>query len=196
MLRVAIFDLDGVVRQYDPVWARSVADRHGLTVEQLYTGAFAPELGGELVIGKLTRAAWVERVGVRVGSPAAAAEWLSDIGQVDADVLALIRALRTRSIPVAILTNGTDVIEAELTRLGIWQDFDLVVSTWDIGVAKPDAGAFEAVCTRLGVAPSEAFFTDDVLANVVAAAALGLQAHHFTGAPALRAALVETGLLA
>ena len=195
MLHAAIFDLDGVIRQFDREGFHLTAKRHGFTMDHVFRAAFERGLGRELVTGRLTRAEWVQRVGVRLGSSDAAAELLSDIGQVDRQVLTLIRSLRASGTPVAILTNGTDTIAAELTRLGILQDFDLVISTWDIGVAKPDAGAFEAVCSRLGVAPSQAFFTDDRIENVEAAEALGLHAHHFSGPTELGEALVMAGLL-
>ena len=190
MMQAAVFDLDGVIRHFDPSRTIQIAEEHGLSVDDLVKAAFEPSRLRRLTVGDLTRAQWVEEVGRTLSAPAAADAWLTgNIGIIDDAVIEVIEELRASGVPVAILTNGTDTIEQELATLGVLDRFDLIVSTWHLGVAKPDPRAYAHVCSQLRVAPSEAFFTDDRQENVDAALALGMEAHQFRGVAGLRRAL-------
>jgi putative hydrolase of the HAD superfamily len=64
----------------------------------------------------------------------------------------------------------------EVVRVhGLEKAADLVILSCDVGVAKPDAGIFEAALEGLGVEPERAIFVDDVPAYLDGAAALGIQ---------------------
>jgi 2-haloacid dehalogenase len=72
---------------------------------------------------------------------------------------------------------------------------DIVVSG-DEKLIKPDPAIYTLALKRFGLAPGEGYFIDDSLANVESARANGFVAHHFVqGAAAVRAELVEMGLL-
>ena len=58
-----------------------------------------------------------------------------------------------------------------------------------LGVRKPSPLAYERALAHFGASASDTFFTDDNAANVAAAAAVGIHAHHFTDTAALDAAL-------
>ncbi|MEW5985627.1 MAG: HAD family phosphatase [Chloroflexota bacterium] len=73
--------------------------------------------------------------------------------------------------------------------------FDTIVTSASAGVVKPDPAIFHLVLQRLGVAPQEAVFTDDMPNFTRAAGQLGLHAHTFTTPAALRAYLAELGVL-
>ena len=65
----------------------------------------------------------------------------------------------------------------------------------DEKLTKPDAAIYRLALDRFGLAPAEALFVDDSLANVEGARAVGIHAHHFIDAPTLRRELVGYGLL-
>jgi HAD superfamily hydrolase (TIGR01509 family) len=65
----------------------------------------------------------------------------------------------------------------------------------DLRALKPSPEAFHAALARLGQPAERVLFIDDTEANAAAARTLGMDAIHFTGADALRAALVERGLI-
>ena len=178
---VVLLDLDGVIRHFDEEIAVHVEAAHGLERGTLARVAFESELLHELCVGRISRAEWISCVGDRVGSRAAAAERFADIGTVDPAMLTLVDRIRSGGLPVAILTNGTDTIPAELDLLGIATRVDQVFNTATIGVCKPDPAVFRHVCDALDVAPSRVFFADDSAKNVAAADAMGLLAHHFVG---------------
>lgn len=190
---VFVSDLDGVIRHFAEGHRDACEDRHGLERGTLRAAAFASPLIDNVVTGHITRAEWTLEVGRLVGSPLAASEWLAARGEADAEMLALIDEIRAAGCRVAVLTNGTDTVPAELAELGITDRFDAVFSTSEIGFAKPDVRAFQHVVDELGVAPERMLFTDDSLTKLAGATELGMTVHHFKGVAGLRQALMETG---
>ena len=72
---------------------------------------------------------------------------------------------------------------------------DVVVSGAEKTV-KPERRIYEIALERMGHPdPSDVLFTDDRENNCAAAEALGIKAHHFTGADGFEARLVAEGLL-
>jgi FMN phosphatase YigB (HAD superfamily) len=105
--------------------------------------------------------------------------------------------LRTRGVPVHAITNWSaetwpEGLKAH-PRLG--EVFGTLVISGEEGVLKPERKIFEILCERAGVAAQDCVFIDDSEKNVEGARAAGWDAIHFTGADALRQALVARGLL-
>lgn len=194
MTRAVIFDLDGVVRHFDATGIAGIERRCGLAPGSILDTALAEPLITEVTTGRITRAAWVERVGERLGSPEAAAAWSGQPARVDPVMLELSDELRRNGLTTAILTNGTDTIAAEVEQLGIAPHFDAIHNSAVIGYAKPDVRVFQYVLDDLGVSGGEAFFTDDSPSKLTGAAALGMTVHHFTGIDGLREALGRAGV--
>jgi glucose-1-phosphatase len=189
-----LFDLDGVLRHYDAEHAGAVERRWGLPVGAIPQAAFDRALLEPLTTGRLSRRAWVREVGVRLGAPEAAAEWGAKPGRADPEALALVDELRAKGVTAAILSNGSDELAQELASLGIDGRVDLVLNSAELGVAKPDAAAYEAACERLGLGPEEVLFVDDTPANVEGARRAGIRAVRYTGVDQLRAELRAVGL--
>ena len=72
--------------------------------------------------------------------------------------------------------------------------FDGIVVSGREKVVKPDAGIFEIVERRSGVAPDDLFLVDDRTANVEAAAARGWSGHIFETPEGLERALASRGI--
>lgn len=108
MIRAVLFDLDGVIRHFPSTPALEIERRVGLSRGSLDAAAFAEPLITEVTTGRISRAEWVSLVGAAVGSPAAAVEWGTQRGEVDAGALDLLTELRAAGLDTAILTNGTD----------------------------------------------------------------------------------------
>ena len=194
-ITTVLFDLDGVIRHFDPEHHAAVEAKYGLEPGALHAAAFAPDLLEPAITGKITRAEWTRQVGERCGSPEAAAEWFSDRGKVDPAMLEIADTLRSQGTVVAILTNGTSTIPQEVENLGLVPHFDAIFNTAEIGYAKPDVRAFQAVLDRLHVAGPEVFFTDDSPSKLSGAIELGMTAEAFTGPANLRTTLASLDLL-
>jgi HAD superfamily hydrolase (TIGR01509 family) len=82
-------------------------------------------------------------------------------------------------VRTAALTNNTAGAAALSARPELARLFDLVISSADVGLAKPDPAMFRHAEARLGAAGVEIVFVDDVEGNVAAARALGWRAVWF-----------------
>ena len=77
------------------------------------------------------------------------------------DARALLPALRYHGLQVGVLTNspfGGRELRERLREAGLAGYVDVVLSSADLGVAKPDRRAFEAALRAMDVAPWEALY--------------------------------------
>lgn len=190
-----LLDLDGVIRHFATDHRTKIEDSAGLEPGALWAAAFDDDLVEQLITGRITRAAWTAAVGDVVDNPEAAAEWLGEKGTLDPQMVDLIDELRASGTTVAILTNGSDTIPAELDELGLTSHVDAIFNTADIGYAKPDPRAFQHACQVLDVDPAQVFFTDDSQRKLSGAIEIGMTAEHFVGVETLRTQLAERGLV-
>ncbi len=103
--------------------------------------------------------------------------------------------LKKQGILTAILSNLGDSVLANMKREFLWlKRFDVLVWSYQLRMAKPDAAIFRHVLTELGTRPEETLFIDDKQVNVEAANALGMKGLVFTTVEQLRADLIEQGL--
>ena len=198
--RLLLSDLDGVVRQW-PRGDASLEESHGLPAGVIARTAFAPDLLQQAITGVISDEAWREEVrrqlqalhpGADAG--AAVAAWSEPAGEVDAEVRDLLAQVRERC-RVGLITNATSRLPRDLARLELAGHFDFIINSSEVGHAKPSPEIFAHALAVAGVAPGEAVFIDDTLANVQAAAAMDIRAHHFAGVAPLREWLGALGLI-
>jgi putative hydrolase of the HAD superfamily len=193
-IEVVVFDLDGVVRHWDPAVNAAVEERHGLAPGSIIDTAFAPDLGQAAVTGTLDYDTWAARIGERLGCPAAVREWGEFRGRVDPDTVELVEAVRRGGCTTALLSNATTRLEEDLAVLGIDHLFDPIFNTARLGVAKPDHEVYRRVVAALGVPADRVVFTDDTPSWAEAATEVGLHGIPFTGASHLRTELRALGI--
>jgi len=110
-------------------------------------------------------------------------------------MLAWVRALRKSGMKTAILSNMPREFSRYLRSNADWlNDFDHKVFSGEMGVVKPDARIYHACIDGLDVAPQEALFIDDVVANVTAAEALGIKSIRFESITQFGVAVQQFGL--
>ena len=99
---------------------------------------------------------------------------------VSEESLALAGRLREAGLGVHLGTNQHRQ-RGELMRAGLGYDdhFDVSCYSWELGTKKPEPAYFEIAVERIGAAPAQVLFVDDVAANVEAARAVGLHAVHW-----------------
>ncbi|MEN0103130.1 MAG: HAD family phosphatase [Curtobacterium sp.] len=195
VIRTVLFDLDGVIRHFDPDHVATIERRHGLDAGSIEAFAFSPPLIDDVTTGRIRRADWIAAIGDHIDDAAAADAWGRQPFRADPDVLDLLDELRSAGHGVAVLTNGTDTVPDEVASFGLLDHVDAVFNSADIGFVKPDVRAFRHVLDAVGLDGSEVFFTDDSERKLTGAAELGMVTHHFTGVDGLRTALSAQGVL-
>ena len=101
----------------------------------------------------------------------------------------LIGELKERGVRVAGLTNTSPTHMALFDRYPAVRALESVIASCETDRRKPDPDTFRDALTRLGVSPTEVYYTDDKLANVEGARSVGIRADVFQGAKALRMTL-------
>jgi HAD superfamily hydrolase (TIGR01509 family) len=90
------------------------------------------------------------------------------------DSIPVLRALRGRGIGTAIVSNCDHGTRPVIDRLGLAEEADSIVLSFEAGVAKPDPGIYLAALDALGARPKEAVFVDDQARYCDGAAQLGI----------------------
>ncbi len=198
-LRAVVFDIGNVLVDWQP------------------NLAFLPDLGSQAAVDEfLARTDFFAR-NLRADGGAA---WADLAGEIeDAADRAIFAAYPTRfavTVPNAIESSWQAMEDLRERGLFIHAITNWSAETWPHGVAahprlgrafgvtvvsgregviKPDARIFDLLCNRAGLAPRECLFIDDSARNIAGAAAFGMDTIHFTGPDALRAGLLQRGLL-
>ncbi len=108
----------------------------------------------------------------------------------------LAQRLADNGVPLFCLTNfGDELWQVFRPTQPIFDLFDDIIVSGIEKVAKPHPRIYEITETRSGRSGDALFFADDNPDNIAAAKARGWDAHLFTDAAGLEAALVGSGLL-
>ena len=81
--------------------------------------------------------------------------------EVFPDTLPTLRALRSRSIPVGVISDTGFDFRPAMDRLGLSQFVDVVVMSFEHGVCKPAPRLFLTACDQLGVEPRDTLMVGD-----------------------------------
>ncbi|MFJ9727651.1 HAD family hydrolase [Streptomyces sp. NPDC101209] len=181
-IRAVVWDVDDTLFDY------TTADREGmrshLAAEGLLTGEETPEQAlarwreitdrqwarfsaGELSFEEQRR----ERIRVFLGTPLAAAEADAWFGRymthyeaawaLFPDVLPVLDALAASHRHAVLSNSSLTVQDRKLRTLGVHERFETILCAAELGVSKPEAGAFLAACEALDLAPHEVAYVGD-----------------------------------
>lgn len=173
-------DVDGVIRFFDGAGVAELEREAGLPEGSVAAVGFAPEVDRPLLLGRITKAQWVEAIArgleTRVGAERAgrlARAFAHSPFRADAAVVELLRRVREHC-PVVLVTNATHWFDEDLALMGLTDLADAVVNSSRVGCAKPDRRIYEIAAERAGVPAQRCLFVDDREENVEAARALGM----------------------
>jgi FMN phosphatase YigB (HAD superfamily) len=193
-----LLDLDGLIRHWQDTGAREGEHLAGLPDGALEAAYTLPEYN-LAQLGVLTDQQWADAVRDHLISqhgPAARKAippWRADRGEIDRHMLGLVQAARCH-LPVAILSNTTSALPADLRLHGISGAFDAVFTSSELGVTKPAPVVYQAVASAMNIQPGRIFFTDDEMIHVQGAQHAGMPAERFTSPARFLATLTSFGL--
>ena len=198
-VEAVLFDLDGVLRVFEPGATAGIEARYGLAAGALEAVAYAPDRYGPALLGRVNDDEWRASVvagllplGVDVGAAIeAVADWSATVGRVDADVAAAVAGLRGRGVRVGLVVNSTTRLELDLVVLGLAEAVDAVVNSARTGVAKPDAEIYEIAAGILTARPQRCVYVGAVHQYVAGAERVGMKGHLFDGIAGLHTMLAE-----
>lgn len=108
----------------------------------------------------------------------------------------LLRALRTRGIPVFALSNfGRDTFDIAAQRYPFLLEFDHAYISGRMGLIKPDDDIYAALETDSGLQGADLLFADDLADNIATARDRGWHTHLFETPQGWADCLINHGLL-
>ncbi|MGW7447003.1 HAD family hydrolase [Kitasatospora sp. NPDC054795] len=93
------------------------------------------------------------------------------------DTAAVLRELRRRGVPVAVVSNIGWDLRPVFRAYGLAELVDVYVLSYEVGAQKPDPVIFEIACERLGLAPADVLMVGDDRTCDGGATALGCGFH-------------------
>ncbi|MDF2630937.1 MAG: putative hydrolase [Symbiobacteriaceae bacterium] len=172
-VKAVLFDIGGVLlRHGEWDYRREVAARLGLgeTLSPEYDRRMAELQRGEIDEAEV----WTAVAGRPVAWSDVESAWHNHYTPQPA-MFDLAQEVRALGLKTAILSNTQASHVRCLRRLNFFDGFDPVVLSCEAGRRKPEPEAFQLVLDRLGLAPAEVVFIDDVAPYVEAARQLGLK---------------------
>jgi 2-haloacid dehalogenase len=194
---VVVLDVGNVLVEWD--LGRLYPDLDEATRRRFLAEVLTPEVNLRVDLGETLAGVCADLVTRHPGDAALVHRyrdrWLDTLGPVIDGSVRVLEELADAGVRCLALSNfGRETLAAARPRLGFLDRFEAVLTSAEVGLAKPDPAIYLLLCERHGFAPSDAVFVDDNAANVVAAAALGFDALLFTDAAALRRELRGRGL--
>ena len=179
-------EADGLVlaefRQLMRDWVASSADQagaanpvHALERGEIETAVFERELAGRLrsVDGRpIPALGLLDRIFAGFGP--------------DQEMVDAVRRAKATGIATGLLSNSWG---NTYPREGWDEMFDTIVISGEVNLRKPDPEIFQLTADRLGLAPPECVFVDDLPVNVAGAEAVGMAGVHHESAAGTISAL-------
>jgi glucose-1-phosphatase len=183
-IKAVIFDVGGVLlRTEDRGPRQQMAERLGLSYEDLSTQVFDSELAARSTIGEVDEIEIWNHVQEKFGLSTEELDnfrqnfWAGD--RLDLELIDFIRGLRN-DYRIGLLSNAWSGTRAALTdRFSFLDAFDVSIFSAEVGLKKPEPEIYRMILQQLEVEPREAVFVDDFEENIIAARQLGIQAVHF-----------------
>ncbi len=190
--RFLYFDLGNVLLYFDHVRAaRQMAEVAGVASELVWEVVYASGLFLRRETRELSDEAYYEIICDKIGCrPDAARLELAgcDIFRCNLTMLPVIAQLKAAGFRLGMLSN-TCSAHYEFFASGrfrmIPEAFEVVVTSFEVGVMKPDRQIYEIAAQRADVSPRELFFVDDMPTNVAGARDVGIDAVLYTDTPTL-----------
>jgi putative hydrolase of the HAD superfamily len=200
-LRCVLFDLDGVLADYDRGTRVGVlAQRLGCRAQAVHSAIYDSGIEDAADAGLLDAPAYLSALGRALECTVDADAWVEArraATRIRPAMLELARTLRARGITVAVLSNNGMLMAERWPAIvpALFPLFaDRAFCSASLGAAKPSPAAYLRCLEALGAPPASTLFVDDNAANVTGARDAGLAGHCFVDLPQLRRALEACGL--
>ncbi len=183
MIKVIIFDADGIIVHRERRFSETLAVKHGISAEltsPFFNGPFRECLVGradlkEAILPYLSKWGWDR------GVDALLDYWFSLETETDKDLIKYIQELRKQGILCFLATNNEKHrFKFMMEKIGLLAMFDKTYSSARLGHKKPEQEFFAKIYKEIeGIGKEEILLVDDRQENVEAAERFGIHAELF-----------------
>lgn len=184
-IKAICFDLDGVF--FTPKGKNSFHDalinEYGISKETIDGLMYrSPEMA-QLVRGQISATDFWNKVREITGITASDMElterWVRDY-EVNEDVLEAVKNAKKQGYKTCVCTNNNGIrLPVLVERYNLNALFDVIISSHEVGTTKPNKEIFQALLTKLDVAPQELVYSDDNPERLLGAKELGIHTFQF-----------------
>lgn len=201
-IKAIIFDLGNVLIDFDHMIAAQrlskFTDRTGKEIFDLF---FDSELTGLFEEGKISPSDFFQKVKETLNLKLGFLEFVPIWNEIffctrkNLDVYNLARNLK-KTYKVALLSNiNTLHFEYIKKTFPLLDAFHNVITSFQLGIRKPEAKIYQKTLDILHVFPEEVFYVDDRQELVESARGLKIKAHVFAGLEKLKKDLQDAGVI-
>ncbi len=180
-IRAVFFDFGGVLGQWDRAYVAAFETEYGLAEGGVLRALYGTLGWREVEVGSIAVDDWLAEVETALAKaanrpvPSAHSVWSRLWNDMDHDVIGLARRLRSTH-KVGVLSNTTLMLEEQvLMPNGIFDMWDVIINSARVGIAKPDAGIYQAAAAAVGLPPEACVHIDDLENNVRGAEEAGFK---------------------
>lgn len=180
-MEAAIFDLDGLLIDSEPLWRLAEIEVFGQVGVPLTDSMCGETMGlraREVVLHWYRRYPWQERSveGVEERLVDRVESLIRERGTALPGVHELLSELAETSCPMAVASSSAPrLIDAAIAALGLDHSLGIRCSASDEEHGKPDPAVYLTAATRLGVAPADCVAFEDSIPGVRAGKAAGMR---------------------
>ena len=190
MLKVIIFDADGVLIPTKRKFSKTLAEQHDISLQKtlpFFTGPFQECLIGKKDL-KETIAPYLEEWGWDKGVDTLLDYWFGLESELDAELIRYIQELRQEGVLCFLATNNEKYLfEYMLGKLGFAESFDKTYASAHLGHQKPSQNFFSKIWDELpGFKKSEILFVDDDAENITGAENFGIHTEYYSSLTSLK----------
>lgn len=198
-MRAVVFDLGGVLIHWDPRLLYRKLLPSEAEVERFLSDICTSEWNAQQDAGRPIDAGVAELVERFPAERSLIEAWrdrFPEMMRSMTESLEIFDRLHAQGTPLYALSNwGAESFETTRPLFPFLERFDGMVISGREGVIKPDPAIFRLLMERFGLDVGELVFVDDHAPNTAAAASLGIDTIHFSGAQHLERELRRLDLL-
>ena len=200
MVKNVIFDLGGVIVEFNPVKVvNSLFSKED--ADFILGNLFFSEEWSEIDRGTLTPAEAFEKYRKDLSEETyekilAVIENWNDYMPPFEDTYELVKRIKAAGVKIYLLSNVPPYIHKMIETVPALKLFDGFVASCDVKLLKPERRIYEHLLEKFNLKAEECFFIDDMSVNAEGARAVGMKAHHFVNhdVEALENALRQYGV--
>lgn len=174
-IRAVIFDLYGVMGLN--AWQRFKLHHFG---DQPSAWQKLQDLGRQVDAGRATNRTFVHAIAKAAGVSDREVRRQFEDTRPNLELLSWVEQTLQGKVKIGLLSNASrDVLHTifDSTQRAL---FDTAITSYHVGMTKPDPRIYQLICDRLGVEPTECIMVDDQARHLEAAGHLGMNTVLYT----------------
>ncbi|MEM3177938.1 MAG: HAD family phosphatase [Candidatus Micrarchaeaceae archaeon] len=195
-IKCILFDVGGVILNYNNKWYfEYLSKKFGIDASTIENAIRKQLTAFEL--GKITKAEFETSLAEIVNASPKDMKWFEffkETASINEDTVELARKLHESGYITAIFSNIDKSRWKHVAGMRWITFMDYRFASCYIGLTKPMKAAYLRVSEKMGLEPSEVFFTDDKPENVAGARESGMHSFLFKNASKLLAELHQFGI--